>query len=120
MICHQAWFVRRSYYLSYGDYETKFPSGADYRYLLRMILQNQVVYKHVHRVLIVYKGGGLSQNPKNIIESAAWRDEARESLFCKYELILYAMVRGGRNMLKKMAYDPFLYKVFATLRKKKK
>lgn len=119
MVCHQAWFVRKDYCMSSADYETTHPTGGDYRFLLRMVLVDKVKYQHISNVLIHYKGGGVSQDPKQIRDSRNWRNEARALVFSKREQLLFSVISGGCSFLKKAIYDPFLYKIWAVIKKKR-
>ncbi len=104
MICHQCWFVAREQYLQKRLYETDFPIGSDYRYLLHMIYMDKVAYFHIPKVLIIYKGDGVSQNPKLMKESYAWRIEAKKEYFPAYLFVFYSFALLLKNIIKKYLY----------------
>lgn len=105
MICHQVWFVRRGYYQKIGGYETDFLTGSDYRFLLRMILRDQIEYAHVPAVLASYQGGGISQEPAHVQRAAKWVDELRHDLFGRTEYSIYWLINETKIYLKRAIYD---------------
>lgn len=119
MICHQAWFVRKEYYIAAGGYETKCTTGGDYRYFLQMNLRDKVEYKRVPQVLIEYKGGGVSQDPQHIRNSRMWRDDARRLYFLESEIIVYSVIQNVTSLIKKLLYDPFLFRMWAFFQRKR-
>jgi hypothetical protein len=110
MICHQAWFVQKSYYSSVGGYETTYPSGGDYRFLLRMLLHDDVKYHRVPKVLLYYKGGGVSQQENILHKANQWVDELRQEIFTRYEYTFFSFIWKLRDVLKVILYDFLLYK----------
>lgn len=94
MICHQVWFISRSYYGSSRGYEIegpvgRNPSGADYRFLLRMALSDQLEYQHVPKVLVSYQDGGYSEDPKQLKAAEVWKDQQRDALYGSVERFVY-------------------------------
>jgi putative colanic acid biosynthesis glycosyltransferase len=95
MICHQAWYVRRSVYLRLGGFAEQYELLSDYKFLLGMVLQERVSYVHLPTVTAVYQGGGLSENDAALL--AKERRAIHEQVFSHGERVLYgAAVRGMR------------------------
>lgn len=122
MICHQVWFVSRSYYGSSRGYEIegpvgKNPTGADYRFLLRMILFDQLQYQHVPKVLVSYQGGGVSQQPEQVSKAIKWVDEIRRELYSRGEYFTYKVLFDIRNVLKKTFYDRLGWRIWRRVRR---
>jgi glycosyltransferase involved in cell wall biosynthesis len=104
MICHQCWFVHREQYLKNRLYETNFKIGSDYRYFLHMIFEDNANYIHIPKVLIQYKGDGVSQNPQLIAESQGWRDAARRKYYSNHLFVYYSCIVLATMFLKKIIY----------------
>lgn len=116
MICHQAWFVRADYYERSGHYETREISGADRRFLLRMILVHGAHHCHVPAVLVVYKGGGVSQLPEVRRKADAWINELLEEIYSREELRSHRRSERKRLYLKKLFYDTGAWRCVRALR----
>lgn len=117
MVCHQAWFVRRSYYESTERFETigpagPNPSGSDYRFLLRMVLIDQVAYHHVPQVLVSYQGGGYSVQPDVLKTSNLWKNEQRKVVYTPIERIVFQVFLNIRTVAKKLLYDRFVWRIW--------
>lgn len=124
MICHQVWFVSRSYYERSHGYEIdgpagKNPTGADYRFLLRMILSDQLGYQHVPKVLVTYQGGGWSQNPKHLKEGKVWKDQQRDALYGSVERFFYRCVWRMRNVAKSLVYDRGVWRIWRKMQERR-
>lgn len=111
MICHQAWFVSRRYYGRPERYETDLSTGSDRRFLLRMILQNHATYHHVGKVIVSYKGGGVSQRPENVRAAATWQDELVRQIYPSVEYQLLSAGKKLRGALKLLIYDTGLWRI---------
>jgi glycosyltransferase involved in cell wall biosynthesis len=125
MICHQVWFVSRSYYERSHGYEIegpsgRNPSGSDYRFLLRMVLVDKATYHHVPKVLVSYQGGGYSEDPKALEEAEVWKDQQRVSLYGRTERLVYRNAWKIRNTAKSLVYDRGLWRVWRKLNTKRK
>jgi glycosyltransferase involved in cell wall biosynthesis len=105
MICHQAWFVRSSYYQRAARYETKEVSGADRRFLLRMVLVDTVAHCHVPYVLVTYKGGGISQRPDLRVKAEQWIDEMLRELYSDHEYCVFMKRLRRMALVKRWLYD---------------
>jgi glycosyltransferase involved in cell wall biosynthesis len=111
MICHQAWFVSKRYYDRPERYETDLPTGGDGRFLLRMVLQRKVAYRHIGRVIVSYKGGGVSQRPANIRAAVTWRDELVRSIFTATEYRFFSVRKRLVKSVKSLVYDRGLWRL---------
>jgi glycosyltransferase involved in cell wall biosynthesis len=124
MICHQVWFVSRSYYERSHGYEIegpggKNPSGSDYRFLLRMVLVDNTIHYHVPKVLVSYQGGGYSEDPEALEEAEVWKDQQRDSLYGRAERLVYRNAWKIRNLVKALVYDRGLWRVWRRLNTKR-
>lgn len=115
-ICHQSWFVSKRYYNRDRRYETGMLSGADPRFLLRMILVDRVRLQKIKRVLISYQGGGVSQRLEVSIEAKKWFDKLRRSVYSKREYYSYMVIYNTRDVLKKIFYDRVVWRILKWLR----
>lgn len=57
---HPTFFVKRSLYVQYGLYDTRFMISADYELTLRFLLKYQVSVKYLDETLVVMRTGGTS------------------------------------------------------------
>jgi len=57
---HPTFFVRRSVYERYGQFNLDLGSAADYEIMLRFLLKNTVKTAYIPRVLVKMRTGGLS------------------------------------------------------------
>jgi glycosyltransferase involved in cell wall biosynthesis len=116
MICHQAWFLKSAYYRRTARYETKEISGADRRFLLRMVLVYRVQYRHVPMVLITYKGGGISQRQVVHQRAAAWIDELVRELYTAEEYRKLHRRYRVRTVAKRWLYDTGVWRILRLFR----
>lgn len=76
---HPTFFVRRSIYEDYGDFNLGFPIAADYELMLRLFVRQRIRVKYLDRVLVRMAMGGESNGSiSNIIRAnaevaRAWR-----------------------------------------------
>jgi len=105
MICHQCWCVKRSVYLSYGGFETKFPIGGDLRLFIKMIAGDRLKYKHVRRLVACYEGGGQSSDPTLLNNSKPWENEIRQEFFSAFEYRVYSLLWQMWTTVKPVLYD---------------
>ena len=76
---HPTFFVRRSIYEEYGDFNLGFPIAADYELMLRLFVRQRIRVKYLDRVLVKMALGGESNSSiSNIIKAnsevaRAWR-----------------------------------------------
>jgi glycosyltransferase involved in cell wall biosynthesis len=117
MICHQAWFVSLRYYNRPERYETDHPTGADRRFLLRMILQNRVRSLHVPRVIAGYRGGGISQKPENVTRGRQWADQLRRHLYPPREYRVLSLRAVFLKAVKRTIYDPFGWRIWRLIQR---
>ena len=111
-ICHQVWFVKRSLYLRLGKFDDTKPIGGDYFFLLKSLIKEKVSFRHVNCFVANYEGSGVSTNKSVVKESEKERQKVREYLFCSIECILYDFLIKARGIVKKIAYDTFLFRVY--------
>jgi len=57
---HPTFFVRRSVYEKYGNFDTTLGTAADYELTLRLLLKNQVTTLYIPEVLVHMRAGGAS------------------------------------------------------------
>ncbi len=57
---HPAFFVRKSCYLQYGQFNTLFKTAADYELMLRFIQKHKIKIEYLPRVLVKMRVGGKS------------------------------------------------------------
>ena len=76
---HPTFFVRRSIYEDYGEFNLAFPIAADYELMLRLFVRQRIRVKYLDRVLVRMALGGESNGSiSNIIRAnaevaRAWR-----------------------------------------------
>jgi len=115
MVCHQAWFVGADYCRKVNGYETDFPSGSDYRFLLKMVLRDNIRCWHVPNVLVCYKGDGFSARDDVRREADLWIDEVKRELYGEFEYQWFALAWRTRDLMKQAVYDRFLYKIWRNI-----
>jgi len=57
---HPTFFVRRSVYLRFGLFQTRFRSAADYELMLRFVHRHGIKVSYLKEVLVVMRAGGVS------------------------------------------------------------
>jgi glycosyltransferase len=57
---HPTFFVRRSAYLQYGCFDTRFKMAADYELMLRFLLKNKLSAAYLNELMVKMRTGGLS------------------------------------------------------------
>jgi len=67
---HPSFFVRKSVYDSFGNFDTSIPVAADFELMLRFMEVNKVKTEYIPIVLTRMRVGGHSQSIKNIISGA--------------------------------------------------
>lgn len=117
MICHQAWFVRFRYYQAGHRYEKREASGSDRRFLLRMMLRDQVRHAHVPHALVSYKGGGLSQKPEIIQRANLWVDELLREIYPPAEYASCRKAEHRKLVAKRLLYDSGAWRLVRAFRK---
>jgi glycosyltransferase involved in cell wall biosynthesis len=92
---HQGWhpphptlFVRKEIYESYGTFDLNYKIAADYEFMLRLLLNQEIRIFYVPKVFVHMSEGGVSnQNLKNIMKAnlecrQAWKKQGiSKSLF---------------------------------------
>jgi len=107
-ICHQGWFVRRSTYLRHGGFSLEAGAGADYVLMLNMLGGDRVPYRHVGRLVAIYKGGGYSTNPAAVADIERAANLARRAVFGPMAFQFYRWMWRSWLALKPLVYDHFL------------
>lgn len=64
MIAHPACFVSKSLYEKYGKYDTKYPSAADYEFMLRIKDEKDILFVPVHKEMSNFTMGGKCNSLK--------------------------------------------------------
>lgn len=118
MICHQVWFVKKEYYDTADGYIKECKMDADYLFLLKMILKDKINYKKINKLLVVYKGGGISSQELNNEERVRWLLEAKRELYKKTEIFYYELYYNSVLKIKKIIYDRYLYMLLRYIYKK--
>jgi len=57
---HPTFFVRRSIYEKYGDFNSKLGTSADYELMLRFLLRHNITTRYIPEVLVKMRTGGVS------------------------------------------------------------
>jgi len=76
---HPTFFVRRSVYLKYGDFNLELGTSADYELMLRFLLKYGITSKYIPRILVKMRTGGVSNASvrnrlqANYHDRRAWR-----------------------------------------------
>jgi glycosyltransferase involved in cell wall biosynthesis len=116
-ICHQGWFVRRATYLAYGGFETEHAHGADPRLLLKMLFRDRLEHMHMGRVMVRYRGGGLSAQPTHAKEIKSWCDELKREICDGGTYAFLSALCALRQMAKRTLYDTCLWRLVRKMQK---
>ena len=57
---HPATFIKKSVYDKYGLYKINYKISADYEVFVRFLLVNKVNFKHINKILVRMRDGGVS------------------------------------------------------------
>jgi len=107
MICHQAWFVRRTLYVERGGLDEHYKLLADYAFLMDMVAGKDLRYVHIPAVTAIFQGGGLSERQTTI--ATAERTVIQRRAFNRMERLFYGTAYyGARGLVHKILYD-YLY-----------
>ena len=111
-ICHQCWFVRKSYYQS-RLFNIKYVCEADYDLLLNMILVDKLKYELVDTVFVDYQGGGISSTQKSL-ERQSHFIQIQMSYFNKYYYLfkLMSKIRFVFIKMGNIALFRYFYKLY--------
>jgi len=60
MPAHPTFYLRKSHYQKFGDYDLSFKQSADYELMLRMLLKHDLKAKYIPEVLVKMRVGGAS------------------------------------------------------------
>lgn len=71
---HPSFFVRRSVYETYGQFNPEFKLAADYELLLRLIARHGISTRHIPEILVRMRVGGLSNR--------SWKNRLVQNLEC--------------------------------------
>lgn len=61
---HQATFISKQLFDTYGLYDESFKSTGDYEFFIRVLLTNNASYKHIPIKISQFYADGMSNNPK--------------------------------------------------------
>lgn len=117
MICHQAWFVRRTLYLERGGLDEHYKLLADYAFLMGMFSGKRVRYVHIPAVTAIFQGGGLSERQTSV--AAAERTVIQRRAFSRMERLLYGTAYyGARGLVHSVLYDHLYPRLSPALRRR--
>lgn len=64
---HPTFFVRRSVYEQYGNFDLRYPIGADFELTLRLLEVNKIRSVYIPEIWVKMRTGGNSNNFRNVI-----------------------------------------------------
>lgn len=96
---HPAFFLRKSCYDRFGDFNTTFHSAADYELMLRMLHKNKISTFYVQEVLVKMRVGGVS-NKTFINRIRANREDRRAWEVNGLNPDLFTMIRKPLSKMK--------------------
>ncbi len=65
---HPTFYVKRSIYQKYGNYDTTYSISSDYEMLLKLLYKNKISVRYIPNVLVKMRSGGVSNsNIKSIL-----------------------------------------------------
>jgi glycosyltransferase involved in cell wall biosynthesis len=91
-VCHQATYVRRDCYESFGGFDLSFPVLADDEMLARLVCGHGLRAELCPIVSVAYKGGGFSSTPTNVRWEFTGRRRIQERYFSCAERLLFRAV----------------------------
>jgi len=59
---HPTFFIRKEWYLKYGEYSLELVSAADYELMLRMVLKHGARLAYLPRIIVNMRVGGMSNS----------------------------------------------------------
>ena len=89
-ICHQATYIKRTCYSSYGRFDLEFKIIADNEYLLRLLSKGETAC-HCPIIGIKYKDCGFSALSENATSLAEETDKIRRRYFSRSERFWYGL-----------------------------
>lgn len=110
-VCHQAWFLRREIYNEAGGFDRTLNYKGDREFLMRIILEKKISYKHLDLVIAEYKGCGFS-----VINKGYGHKELeiiRQKYFSTRQIFWFSICLKLIDILKKSP----LYLTFRSLKK---
>lgn len=110
-VCHQAWFVRHELYQR-NRFSTASEIGGDDLWWTQRIAGESVHYRKVNRIVVTYRGGGISENTELKERSLPFRKSVRKEVFSSRENWLYPKLFRLRTAVKRRVFDPFIWKVY--------
>ena len=91
--CHQALYVQKSIYSTFGGYDLGYPCLADPELVLRLILSKQVKAVRCPVAGVMYEGGGFSSTESFRRLAAVERRRLRGRYFTKKEQLVWGTRR---------------------------
>jgi glycosyltransferase len=76
---HPTFFVKRSIYTKYGNFDLRMGSAADYELMLRLLLKYRISTQYIPEILVNMRAGGVSNASitnrlvANKMDRQAWR-----------------------------------------------
>lgn len=81
---HPTFYVKKSVYMRFGLFDTKYRIAADYELMLRLIQKNHISCGYLSKTVVLMRSGGVSNaNIKNILLSnqECWKSWADNGFF---------------------------------------
>lgn len=117
MICHQAWFLRRDYYIALGGFDLRYQLLADFDLLMRLFARRDFCAVHLPIVTAVFQGGGVSERLADLATQE--REQVLLARFSVAERLVFgAAYYGARGIARQVIYR-FLYPFLSPALRKK-
>ena len=91
-VCHQATYITRDCYKRYGGFDLSFPGVADHELLTRLVCRHATRAVLCPYVTAVYKDGGYTANPKNVVLANQERRRLRFRHYSSGERLLFGAI----------------------------
>ena len=93
-ICQQAWFVRADLYQQ-RRLDTSLQLKADFDFFLHWILERGTAHVHVPAPVVIYAGGGASDQQPDLLRQEHLQIIAR--YYSPWERVTFAVIQKGRQ-----------------------
>ena len=91
-LAHQACYISKKTYDTFGLYDTSYKSAADHDFILRLYMSGQVTFIPVYEVLIDFYEGGISSGCLGNIEGARVRRKYGTVSTGQYTYIIFRSI----------------------------
>jgi len=112
-VCHQAWFLRRAVYNETGGFDLIFKYKGDNEFLLRIVLEQMIPYKHLRLVVAEYMGGGFSVLNKKFAHKEI--ELIRERYFSPRQIYWFSIWVKLIDILRKVPFYESIMAIFSRL-----